>query len=40
MYPPNPNWISRLFGGSKGAVIAGLVFGYWLGHTMAKRERM
>jgi hypothetical protein len=40
MYPPNPNWISRLFGGGKGAVIAGLVFGYWLGHTMAKRERM
>jgi hypothetical protein len=40
MSPPNPNWISRLFGGGKGAVIAGVVFGYWLGQTMAKGGRM
>jgi hypothetical protein len=36
MYPPSPNWISKLFDGGKGAVIAGVVFGYWLGQTMAR----
>lgn len=39
MYPPNPNWLSKLFEGGKGAVTAGIVFGYWLGQTMAKSQR-
>jgi hypothetical protein len=39
MYPPSPNWISKLFDGGKGAVIAGVVFGYWLGQTMAKGDK-
>jgi hypothetical protein len=40
MSPPNPNWISHLFEGGKGAVIAGVVFGHWLGQTMANGEGM
>jgi hypothetical protein len=39
IYPPSPTWISKLFEGGKGAVIAGIVFGYWLGQTMAKDGR-